>query len=199
MLATWESIPEERRSSFANVEGRCVLPDGSPVGERFPADVFDSDTFEIGVVHGATGDTKGMYRRDVLLEFPFPTDLGSDVTAALVWNRIAARYSTRFVNEVWACNEYLPGGMGDRARELMLTSPKAWRLYWSEYAAMSRHIPRRKLMRAYANYVRHSLHAGVGAAALLRDAPSKLPLLGTWPIGVALFVRDRRDISRATE
>jgi hypothetical protein len=35
-------------------------------------------------------------------------------------------------------------------------------------------------------------------SAVVRDAPSKLPLLAMWPIGVALFVNDRRYISAAT-
>jgi glycosyltransferase involved in cell wall biosynthesis len=190
MVATWESIPAERRASFANVEGLCEYPDGRLVGMPFPADVFDSDVFEIVERHGCTGDTKGMYRRDVLAAFPAPTDLGY-VTAALVWNRIAARYETRFVNEVWACNGYEPGGMTGRELELTLGSPRASRIFWAEYAAMPRRIPTRKRVRAHANYVRHSLNGRVGARALVRDAPSKPWLAVTLPLGVGLSLRDR--------
>jgi glycosyltransferase involved in cell wall biosynthesis len=192
MLAAWESIPPERRDAFANVEGLCVLTDGSTVGSGFPADVFDSNTFTMAVSHGMAGDTKGMYRRDVLAQFPFPNTGERDVTASLVWNRIAARYETRFVNEVWAVNDYQPDGMSTREHELMLSSPSSWRMFWAEYVAMPRPIPPGKRLRGYANYVRHSLHAGAGAGALWRDVPSKLLLLATLPLGVALAVRDRR-------
>jgi glycosyltransferase involved in cell wall biosynthesis len=191
MVATWDSIPADRRGSFANVEGLCEHSDGSPVGTAFPRDVFDSDAFEIVERYGCTGDTKGMYRRDVLAAFPAPTDLGY-VTAALVWNRIAAQYRTRFVNEVWACNGYQAGGMTDHEGELVVGAPHAWRVFWSEYAAMPRRVSLKKRVRAHANYVRHSLNAGTRPRQLVGEAPSKPWLAVAAPLGAALSLRDRR-------
>lgn len=191
MLRHWREIPSDRRGGFANVEGLCADPDGALVGDRFPAPIFDSTTFEIAVVHGVRGDTIGMYRRDVLLDHPFPEDLGWHVTPALVWNRISARYRTRFVDEVWARKEYLAEGLTDRKPELRLRFAGAFALYWREFAAMPRPMPRRERVRAHANYVRYSLWDRVPLADQLRRSPA-LPLtLATWPLGAGLWLRDR--------
>jgi glycosyltransferase involved in cell wall biosynthesis len=198
MVATWESIPAQERGRFANVEGLCQDAEGHLLGPRFPADVFDSDAFAIVEQHGCIGDTKGMYRRDVLAAFPAPTDLGY-VTAALVWHRIARRYRTRFVNEIWAVNGYQPGGMTENERALVQGSPHAWRLYWAEYAAMARGLTIRKRLRAHANYVRHSLRARTGIRRLVDEAPAKRWLAIAVPLGTALSVRDRRGAAEASD
>ncbi|HEY5816235.1 MAG TPA: glycosyltransferase family A protein, partial [Solirubrobacterales bacterium] len=76
MLAAWESIPAERREGFADVEGVRVDPDGALVCDSYPEDVFDSDAFELIALHGVYGDKIGMFRREVLAQFPFPEDAG---------------------------------------------------------------------------------------------------------------------------
>lgn len=197
MLAQWDAIPPGRRGEFASVEGLCADPEGMVIGDRFPADVFDSNAFEIWALHGVTGDKIGMYRRDLLAANPFPEDLGWHVRPAVVWNRIAARYSSRFVNEVWGYKEYLPEGLTDRGGELRLKLPEAQLLYWSEFAAMPRPMRRGVRLRANANYVRYSLLAGRGLRRGLAEAhdPRWLPI--AWPAGLALYLRDRRRLSRA--
>lgn len=191
MLAHWEAIPAGEREGFANVEGLSAAPGGTLVGDRFPQPVFDSNTFEIDAVHGVQGDTKGMYRRDVLLAHPFPEDLGWHVSPALVWNRIAARYSTRFVNEIWAYNEYLPEGLSDRDAELRLEYAEAQLVYWREFAAMPRQMPMRARLRAHANYVRYSLIEKRTLREQFRDSPSRRWTACAWVIGAFLLARDR--------
>lgn len=192
MLHHWNAIPADRRAGFANVEGLCADPDGALVGDRFPAEVFDSTTFEIEVVHGVGGDKIGMYRRDVLLEHPFPEDMGWHVTPALVWNRIAARYRSRFVDEVWAYKEYLAEGLTGRETELRLRFAAAQLVYWREFAAMPRPMPVRARVRANANYVRYSLWERVPLREQLRRSPAWALTVATWPLGALLHARDRR-------
>jgi glycosyltransferase involved in cell wall biosynthesis len=191
MLATWESIPVARRGAFANVEGLRTDPDGNLVGDRFPADILDSNNFELETVHGVHGDTIGMYRRDVLRRFPFPEDLGWHVSPSLVWNRIAARHDTRFVNQIWAYTDYGEGGLSDRGDELRLRFADAALVYWREFAAMPRPMPAKARFRAEANVVRYSLFTGRSLRGMLVP-----PAAGAWrwaalPAGVALYGRDR--------
>lgn len=192
MLATWKTIPVEQRDEFADVEGLRVDPEGALVCDRYPHDVFDTNAFELLALHGVYGDKIGMFRRDVLRRFPFPEDLGWYVTPDLVWNRIAARYSTRCVNEIWAYTDYRPGGLSDRKTELRLRFLDSQRAYWMEYAAMPKPMRRRARLRGYANCVRYSLLTGRG----LRRLPAELPS-ATWtalalPPGLLLYLRDRR-------
>lgn len=191
MLAHWRSIPIERRQEYANVEGLCAVEGGEVIGGRLPRSVFDSNTFELEVVHGVEGDKIGMYRRDVLLAHPFPEDLGWHVQPALVWNRIAARYSTRFVDEIWAYKEYLEEGLSAHEDELRVRYAAAQLTFWREFAAMPRPMPRRTLLRAHANYVRYSLLEGKPLREQLARSPARRWTIVAWPIGVMLSRRDR--------
>jgi glycosyltransferase involved in cell wall biosynthesis len=192
MIATWESIPPERRARFANVEGRRVDDAGVLLGDPFPQDVFDSDAFEIEALHGRMGDTVGMYRRDILAGFPYPETLGWHISPALVWNRIAARYSTRFVNEVWAYTDYQPTGLSGRETELRLRFAAAQLLYWREFAAMPRRMTPRNRLRANVNAVRYALLEGDGLGSIWRHRASGLWTAAALPIGFAFYLRDRR-------
>ena len=191
MVATWETIPAERRRDFANVEGLRVDADGELVLDRYPADVFDSNYFELRALHGIQGDSVGMYRREVLSANPFPEDLGWHVTPAITWNRIATRYETRFVNEIWAGTDYQPGGLSSHDTELRLRFRAAQLAYWGEYAAMPKPMKPRNRLRANANYVRYSLLCGVGTRRFFGGIPDRLwTPIAALP-GLALFVRDR--------
>lgn len=197
MIESWQGIPGERRHEFANVEGLCAEPGGSVIGDRFPAPVFDSNAFEIEVVHGVRGDKIGMYRREVLLRFPFPEDLGWHVTPALVWNRIAARFSSRYVDEVWAFKEYLAEGLSARETRNRLWYPGAQLLYWREFAAIGRPMPARARLRSNANVVRYTLLTGGSLRELLADSSSRAWSLVAIPAGLLLFLRDRGGRRRA--
>lgn len=196
MVETWESIPAERRDGFANVEGLRVDAAGNLVGERFPADVYDSNTFELEALHGIHGDTIGMYRTDVLRQFPFPEDLGWHITPSLVWNRIAARFQTRFTNRIWAYTDYQDTGLSARDTELRLRFPRAQLAYWSEIAAMPRPMTRKTRFRANANRARYLLLAGDGPRSLLADSPTPGWALAAAPAGALLHLRDRRAMRR---
>jgi glycosyltransferase involved in cell wall biosynthesis len=198
MLSTWESIPAERRGSYADVEGLRVDPDGELVCDSYPRDVFDSNAFELIALHGVYGDKIGMYRRDVLLRFPFPEDLGWHVTPALVWNRIAAHHSTRYVNEIWAYTDYRAGGLTDRETELRLRFPDSQLEYWREYAAMPKPMRPRSRLRAHANCVRYSLLER-SLRRQLAESPSRAWTVLALPAGLLLYLRDRRWLTRNRE
>lgn len=191
MLSCWESIPAARREEFANVEGLCADPEGEVIGDRFPADVFDSNVFEVEFRHGVSGDKVGMYRRDILREFPFPEDLGWYVSEGLVWNRIAARWSSRFVNQVWGYKEYLAGGITDRNEELHRLLTAARLAYWREFAAMPRPMPPLTRLRANANSVRYSRWEGISARRAIADAATPGWAAIGAPLGLLLYARDR--------
>lgn len=62
-------------------------------------------------------------------------------------------------------------------------------------------IPLRRRLRSHANYVRFSFHAGAGLQEQIAMAPSKTVWIAVLPLGLALYIRDRRrfpEISPAT-
>lgn len=199
MLARWEEIPPPYRERFANIEGLCADADGRVIGDRFPAATFDSNGVEIALLHGVSGDTVGMYRREVLVANPFPEGLGRQVTEALVWNRIASRWWSRYVDEVWAGKEYRDDGLSSSKSSAALPWPASGRLFWQELAAMPRPIPLAWRFKASANAIRYGLACGDGLRGALALAPSRGWAAVALPAALALRLRDRRraDASRA--
>lgn len=192
MVAAWEAIPAERRPRFSGVEGLCADQHGELVGSRLPHAWVDSDTFEIAALHEIGGDKIGMHRREILQRFPFPEELGWHVTPAVVWNRIAALYDTRFVDEVWAYKEYLATGLSARDTELRLRYPEAQLTFWGEFSAMPRRMKPAIRYRANANRIRYLLLTGGGPLAAVREAAKPAWALAALPAGAYLYARDRR-------
>ncbi|HEY3063172.1 MAG TPA: glycosyltransferase family 2 protein [Chloroflexota bacterium] len=189
----WNAIPTDQQAHFANVEGLRAYADGRLIGSPFPNDVLDSDTFEVRYCLGVTGDTVGMYRTDVLRLFPFPENLGRFVPEALVWSRIASVYRSRFINEVLGFVEYQPGGLSDRGLAQQVHAAPAWSAFYGELAATPRQLPSGTRLRASAQHVRYMLHAR--SCQPFRPLYRPLWLAGV-PIGVGLYLRDRRRLSR---
>jgi len=197
LLAQWRSLPPSMRSRFVSVEGLCATEDGTLIGSEFPADVFDSDSFAITLQRAVDGDTKGMCRTEVLREFRFPEAPGTRfVPEALVWNRIAQRYRTRFINVVVAYNEYLTGGLSQQRASGLLLAPAASLTYNAEILGMARPLPAKVKARSGANYTRFSLHQRVGVLDLLREAPRRGWVMATFFVGCALYLADLRRAAR---
>lgn len=192
ILAVWDTVPEKSR--FAEVVGLFVYPSGELVGNRFPKDVFDSDPAEIQTIHKVWGDKFGCHRTEVLREFPFPEDLGKFVTENLVWYRIARKYKTRFVNEVWAYKEYQSEGLTANFLKIRRHSSAATLTYYSEAVALAleKGYPLGVVLRNSINYVRFALHARKPIGEQLRQL--KAPLF--WGLALlpalGLYLNDLR-------
>ena len=187
----WQGIPPSDRAGFAGVAGHKALSDGTRVGDSLPAATVDASMFDLRIKLGVRGDKFEVFRRDVLEAFPFPTDLGRFVTEALVWNRISRRYRHRWIDRVVATVNYHSGGLTDRSAHARADSWRAARLYYLEAAAMGPGLPAGYLLRTYANYVRFSLHGRLAPSRIVRDAPAVAGGLVAFPLGAALYLRDR--------
>jgi hypothetical protein len=203
MLFYWESIPDEERPRFVGVAGLCASPNGEIIGTRFPQDVLEADSVTIRTKYRVQGDKFAANRIEVLREyFPYPEHLGRYIPEALMWNRIAQKYKTRYVNEVFAYVDYQPGGVGDmhnpiRALRTRVESAHGMRLQQREFAELpSTMVPLRDRIKAYANFVRYSLHAGVGFSHQIAEARRKWLYFCSFPVGVLLYLNDQRKLKR---
>jgi len=191
LVETWDSIPEAQRVAFANVEGLCVDQAGHLIGTPFPQSVFDSDTFSIRWQRKRLGDTLGMYRTQVLREFPFPNNFRRClVTEGLVWNRIANRYDTRFINNVAGYKEYQPQGLTRQAAKNVAANAEPTLLLYFEILCMQRPMPMSYRLRASINYTRLALHCGMDIFRQMNQAPRKAMCVAVTPIGALLYLRD---------
>jgi glycosyltransferase involved in cell wall biosynthesis len=191
LFAEWRHLRSAEGTPFANVEGLTQTQDGALIGSPFPADVFDSDNLSIGRLRKVQGDTCGMYLSSVLKEYPFPDEFERHfVQEALVWNRIATRYRTRFINKVVGYKEYLPGGLSDFDVEKMLKSLGPRILHLREMLDQSAATPLAHRTKLYANYLRLSMHDGTLLRAI-HDLPSPAFGVTVLPASLALFIRDK--------
>jgi glycosyltransferase involved in cell wall biosynthesis len=183
-------IPDYRKDQFVGMTGLCATPAGQLIGARFPKDVFDSDALGL-VASRVGGDKAGFLRTEIMRQFPFPEDLGSFVPEGLIWNRIARRYLTRYFNEIVMFRDYQPDGLSAKMPEIRISSPRAARQYYLEFACIERPVPIDIAVRYCSNYVRFSLHAGLPLHRQISCVPSKALYAASAPLGWALYVFDK--------
>jgi glycosyltransferase involved in cell wall biosynthesis len=89
----WQSIPEDARPGFAALTALCEDENGNIVGQKYPKDVFDSDSSEIKHRYKVEGEKWGFIRTDILRQFPYPEPPGvTYVPESVAWIPIAALY-----------------------------------------------------------------------------------------------------------
>ena len=119
---------------FCGVTGMRIYQNGTPIGSYIPDPVLDTDYLSFRVKYRALGDYADIVKTSVLREFPFPEfEKEKFCTEALVFNRIAKKYISRYVNLPLRVCEYLPGGLTDLYDKIMGESPQASLLFWKEY------------------------------------------------------------------
>ena len=97
----WNEIPISERTYFAGVWGLCRDQHGALVGNYYPASPFDADWREVHYVRRVRGEKCGVFRTEVLRQFPFPEVKKTYIPEGMIWLEIAKTYKTRFVNEVF--------------------------------------------------------------------------------------------------
>lgn len=197
-LSLWRSIPPVERKRYMGIGGLCGYRDHPTrlVSRPYPQDGFDTTYVEISTRYGVWGDRVEFFVTELLQKvLPYPTFPGERfVPEALLWNRLARDYRMRFFNEVLKLVEYREDGLtAANARvPLLVRNPRGARCYFAEFATLSRLMPFHRLLRAYGSYVRFSLHAKTGFGRIVREAPSKALCVVMFPVGVLVWLRDKR-------
>ncbi len=197
----WDTIPEEQKTKFFGVFTLCTDQTGCLVGDRFPADVLDSDLREVIYRLGIKGDKWFMGLTDIFRQYPFPEHIHrGGVPEGLVWLKIAHRYKARFVNEAlriyyihYPTLMHEPTEYHARGKQLF------HRAVLSDDLAYFRYVPFRFFLSA-AQYARFSFFVGTGLVEQQRGLThilAKLLHLMAWPLGLALFGLDEISKGRA--
>jgi glycosyltransferase involved in cell wall biosynthesis len=152
LVSEWVRL--DRPEEYANVEGLALTTDGTVIGDRFPQDAIDSDNLAVRWLLGVRGDKVGMYRRDVLRDYPFDERWARNGVEATVWNRIAQEYRSRFINVPIAIVEYQGSGLAARPSTERIADPVPWKVHWDEFLATKHELPWRVVFYASANAAR---------------------------------------------
>lgn len=133
----------------------------------------------------------GMYRLEVLKEFPFPDDFnGFFVPESLVWNRIADKYKTRFMNTTIGFKEYLPGGLTKRSLTATFHKSEPTILYCRELS-MKKNIGIVQKMKCWINVYRYSFHNRLSVLKELRKETYAAVGIPFAIAGYLVYIKDR--------
>jgi glycosyltransferase involved in cell wall biosynthesis len=191
--AHWEAIPDDQKPRFAGVGGMCLNEDGTVSGEPYPQDVIDSDYLEIFKYCRMNGERREALRTEVLREYPYPR-IGAErwLRPTLILRRMAHRYRIRFTNELLQVNRHAPGGISENRFRYRVLCPKGQRLYFLEEITLNdRFTPRKRLRRHHAQYVRYSMHSGIGLRHQATEIKHRTLWLAAIPEGVLSWFTDR--------
>ncbi|KRC68944.1 GalNAc(5)-diNAcBac-PP-undecaprenol beta-1,3-glucosyltransferase [compost metagenome] len=197
----WDAIPPARRDSYVAVTGLCARPDGTIVGDRYPQDVFDSTAVDVYFRYRIKGEKFGCMRTDILRKYPFPEDVAGFVPESLVWWAVArAGYLSRFINRVVRTYHDTPGGLSQGAVSVSSNAQGLYLLAWDmlqHHLEFFRYRPREFIMAAarYTRFRLHLKHSGVPTAVQayrLTNPLATFLVAAMWPLGYALYRRDRR-------
>jgi glycosyltransferase involved in cell wall biosynthesis len=194
----WDQISPTARDAFSGVAALSADQFGHLNGNRFPSDVFDSDSLESKYRYKIAGDKWGFSRIEVLKQFPFPEPPGLKfVPESVVWFKIARVYRIRYVNEV-LLTYWTSDSPGTRFSNSGLSKTLAAglallhrnnlndNLRWFRYAPIS-------FLRSSLDFSRFSLDSGTGILKQRRQlgATAQAFWFASLPFGLGVSLWDR--------
>jgi glycosyltransferase involved in cell wall biosynthesis len=200
----WDLISIEQRGLFTGVCALCCDQNGRIIGDYFPFNPTDSNSLEIHYRYRVKGEKWGFQRSEVLRRYPFPEVKGAIyVPEGVVWSAIAKSHKIRFVNEVLRIYFTQNAFSSDQITYLTSTPPRNasggafyYEFRLNEEITWFRYSPW-DFFRSAINYVRFSLHLGIGISKSLqkiRPMLAKGLFLFALPIGGTVFIFERRNM-----
>lgn len=195
----WESVPQDKRNQFVGVSGLCRDQQGHLIGDRFPADVLDSDSLEIRYRFKVRGEKSGFQRTEILKKYPFPVIPGAKfIPEGIVWSAIGQRYKTRFINlplRIYYRNDSTLNDQLSKTpspalhavghtcwHQSRLTREMGWFFYDPQ-----------EFLRSALHYARFSFHAGIRFRDQFKglpNTPARCLYLLLLPAALLVFLKD---------
>ena len=99
------------------------------VGNKYCDNEVISNNIDFRYNQGYLGDMAELFKTDILKKFPFPEFAGEKfLSECYVWNNIALRYKTVYINKTIYYCEYLDDGLSKGWFKQVVNSPKGARL-----------------------------------------------------------------------
>ena len=132
------------------LSGLCIYDDGEIIGYKFPFDYYISDSIEYRYNKNIIGDKCDFYLTSVLKEYPFPI-LNNEkfISESIIWNRIALKYKTIYINTIFQKKVFLKGGLSDQP--IWENNPYGSELFFNE--ATNRRFSLFIRFKHYAKYI----------------------------------------------
>lgn len=192
----WLAIPEADRAGYVGITGLCAHEDGTIFGDRYPVSPYDSTPIETTLCDGIRGDKSGFQRVEILRQFPYPEFIEGLVPEGVVWNAIARKYKTRYINRA-VLTYYIEQDSIINSRNTLtkMRSTSVGRGYYTaEFLTHDWHWLFRapaEVLKIAANHTRYAWHGWRGGQR--KGFPPKslagwLLKAATWPFGFSIFL-----------
>ena len=101
LISKWDSIDADKKPLYREICARCVDEKGNEDGPEFPQGINElpwKKAYKLSNKIG--GEHFGFWRRDTLLECPWPEPEGiTFVAECIVWDKLSKKYRSYFVND----------------------------------------------------------------------------------------------------
>jgi len=185
----WDLIPLNEKDQFSAVTGLCIDQNGNIIGNKYPKDIFDSNSFETTFVYKIKGEKWGFQKTDVLKEFPFKEFDGEKFIAeSSVWFAISKKYKTRYINKplrIYAINN---DSLSADTVALRVKNPKG--VLFTYVQEFNLPIPLKFRIKSMINCIRFSFYKKEMLFNCL-SIQNKILLPITFSIGFLMYLKDR--------
>lgn len=192
-VEAWDAIPARQRDAFCGVMGHCAWwSTQQNTGDAYPQAVFDSTYLEVKQRHRIRGDKPGAWRRDLLLEHPYPVFPG-ERRFRMSWaaQMMALTHRVRCIDVVLHYVDQQADGLSSNTLRKRMMAPRSlWFCFRDEANRFTRGYSRRIRLQAHVRYVRYALHIGKGPIAQQREIADRALLAHAWPVGFVKWLRD---------
>lgn len=131
IIDEWEKVKDKQK--FAGLCFRRInKTNHSIIGNKFPYEKFDSNSFELTYIHKVNGDKAEIFRTEILKRFPFPEITNEKfIPEAYIWNKIALnQYKLRCIDKgIYLC-EYLSDGLSLNFLRNLKKNPRGFSIYY---------------------------------------------------------------------
>lgn len=168
------------------------------IGNTYEGTEIISNNIDFRYNQNHLGDMAEVFKRNILLKYPFPEYKNEKfLSEAIIWNGIALKYDTVYINEPICICEYLDGGLSSN---VFLTRAK------NPFGAYNNSklflIKRFKLSIRIKNsilYTGYYLMAHKSNKNLLKDVESKILVIINYLFGFILYLYLKSILKKATK
>lgn len=176
---------------IAGVVGRKIYSYGEMIGGKSNFFEIVANSLFLRYEQRIKGDLGEVFKTTVLKKFPFPEYKNEKFCPeALIWNRIAQKYSLLFFNEAFYIADYQKDGLTSSIVGIRMLSPRASMLYYSELASYT--IPFKDKVKAGINFWRFSFNDKGKSFCTKRKQLPNILFLFLLPFGYIMYLRDKR-------
>lgn len=118
----------EKYKDYENICGLSYLKGdltGKNIGKDYKEESFISNHIKYRINQNDKVDKAEVFKTNILKEYPFPIIEGEKfISECIVWNRIALKYETVYINKVIYLCEYQKDGLSNNWRKINIQNPK---------------------------------------------------------------------------